>query len=516
MASALPLDLLVDITSTGVKDAFTIGKLNTVLITKYDDTLPNPKFNQCFDLSTTQALFGISSGVSSFAGFYFGVVSKSATKCDLLCVYNWNDKDTPAVIKGGTAPALSSLKTLNGKFNLTIGKTSADVTLDLTAATDLADCAAKMQAAIQAAEGLKDTDLGFKKASVIFSPNTNGFIVKGGIAGQGETINYPTSPKVKTGNPVDISGSLGLTLNEGASLLEGQAAKATFAEALQEIGDNNGNYYVITPNFVIQESDLMAFGTFLNASNDRFMGVYSWDTPLLETLDSGIIEKYEGFNGLMIDNKKQDYQNGFVCGLISAMDLSKIAGNYNIAFNDATLFQVNAITDKVKYLAMQSNKANAPCKFGILGQDDSVYMDGTILGTKTESANVYICNSFLKFSQQIALYNMFKSQKIIGLRDRNSLAIIKSYLDEVFINAVNANIIAVGSTLTTTEKNVLITNFDKLVKDINDVFTAVEQNGFFYAVSSIDTVSKEMGITEAYMANAPVKKIVINTYILGA
>ena len=32
MGSALPLDLLIDITSTGVKDAFTIGKLNTILI----------------------------------------------------------------------------------------------------------------------------------------------------------------------------------------------------------------------------------------------------------------------------------------------------------------------------------------------------------------------------------------------------------------------------------------------------------------------------------------------------
>ena len=44
MGSALPLDLLIDITSTGVKDAFTIGKLNTILIEKYDETLPNAKF----------------------------------------------------------------------------------------------------------------------------------------------------------------------------------------------------------------------------------------------------------------------------------------------------------------------------------------------------------------------------------------------------------------------------------------------------------------------------------------
>ena len=81
---------------------------------------------------------------------------------------------------------------------------------------------------------------------------------------------------------------------------------------------------------------------------------------------------------------------------------------------------------------MQSNKANAPCKFGILGQD-TVYMDGTILGTKTDSVNVYLCN---KFNQQIALYNMFKSQKLIGLRDKNSL-LLNLTLMRCFQSAVN-------------------------------------------------------------------------------
>ena len=32
MANALPVDLIIDITSTGVKDTFTIGKLNTLII----------------------------------------------------------------------------------------------------------------------------------------------------------------------------------------------------------------------------------------------------------------------------------------------------------------------------------------------------------------------------------------------------------------------------------------------------------------------------------------------------
>ena len=515
MGSALPLDLLIDITSTGVKDAFTIGKLNTILIEKYDETLPNAKFVECFDLSTTQSIFGTQSNTAKFAGVYFGVISKSATKADRLFIYNWNEADTPAILKGAKLSSLSEVKALNGNFKLTLGAKTAEINVNFDTAVSFASAANILQEAIRRATG-QDSNDNFKNAEVSYNTNTDGFIIKGGIKGKGEKIDYISSPADGT----DISQKLGLTLAEGATTLEGLAGVADLATVLQEIDLNNGNYYVITPNFAFtnenQDQDLKTFGTFLNASNDRYLGVYSWNNPSLEVLDSKATKAYEGFNGLFIDNKKAEYQNALVCGLMSAMDLTKPAGNYNIAFNDATQYQIEAITEKTKYLAMQSNKANAPCKFGILGQDDTVYMDGTILGTKTNSVNVYLCNSFLKFNQQIALYNMFKSQKLIGLRDKNSLAIIKSYLDEVFQSAVTANIIATGSTLTTTEKNTLITNFTALVKNIDDVIKQVQEQGFYYAVSGVNTVTKELSITEAYMANAPVKKIVVNTYILGA
>lgn len=507
MASALPIDLLVDITSVGVRDTFTIGKLNTIIVEKYNNDLPNEKISVVYDLGGAQNKFGFNSSVAGFAAKYFGVISKSATKCDQLFIYNWNESDIPAVLKGGIAPALSTLKAIDdGSFKINEQEVSG---LDFTSANSYADIASTIQTALRLVSG-------WDNASVSYNVETKGFIVKGSVAGAGETLSFLETGETGT----DIHDKLGLTLNEGATTYEGLAGVPTFAEVLNEIDLNNGNYYVITPNFEFQagglETNLTAFGEFVNASNDRYCGVYSWNSPLFEVAGSKILEKYEGYNGLIIDNKKQEFQNGFVCGLISAMDLTKFNGNYNIAFNDATLFQAEAITEKPKYLAMVDNKANAPCKFGILGQDDSIYMDGTILGSKTESANVYICNSFLKMNQQIALYNMLKAQKLIGLRDEKSRAIIRSYLDEVFRDAVNANIIATGAVLTTTEKNVVISNFTGLVPDINEVLEKIERFGYFFAFAGIDTVKKELSITEAYVANAPVKKIVINNYILGA
>lgn len=524
MGSALPLDLLIDITSTGVKDTFTIGKLNTLLITQYDNDLPNATFTQITSLQQAQSFFGYDSKIAGFAAVYFGFISKTASKCDYLFVYNWSKNDLPAILKGGRAKSLQDYYAANGGFALTISGKTQNVEVDFTTAGAKDDfsytiIAEIMQDAINALEGD-----GFKTASVEYNLNTGGFIIKSGLAGDTETIGFLESPlptTSDTGTTIeinDISGIFGLTAREGALIYDGAKGKPTLAEALSEINDNNGNYYLITPNFAFENEDteLKAFGEFLNASNDRFCGVYSWDNQALAVLGSGATKLYEGYNGLIIDYKVQEFQNALICSFISGMDLSKPAGNYNIAFNDATTFQVKAITDRLKYEGMIENKANAPCKFGILGQDDAIYMDGTILGSKTSSINIYVCNSFLKFNQQIQLYNMFKSQKIIGIRGSQSRSIIYAYLDNVFQSAINAGIIAQDVDLTTTEQQSIISTFGMLVDDINIVIEKLQSSGYYYILSSIDLVKREIGITEAYVANTPAKKIVINNYILGA
>jgi hypothetical protein len=165
---------------------------------------------------------------------------------------------------------------------------------------------------------------------------------------------------------------------------------------------------------------------------------------------------------------------------------------------------------------MQAQMLNAPSKFGILGQDDTIYMDGTICGTLTNSANVYFCNSFIKFNEQISLYNMLKSSKIIGLRDTQSRNAINGYITEVFENAVSAKMIATGAELTTTEESVLSQTYAGLVDDLDAVYSQIEKFGYFFAITDINTTKREMSITQAYMANAPLKKLVIANYILGA
>lgn len=502
MGSALPLDLLIEINSSGVKDTFTIGKLPTLLITKARADLPQKQIQGFTNLSAVKTAFK-SGSVVDFATEYFGFVSKNATKADYLSVFVLNDSDLPAMIKGAKCAEVGTLKALNGSVKVTIDGESHDIELDLTSATSLSDIAGTLQIAITGADG---AGAGFTNAEVKYNALTQGFIVKSGTKGNTSSISYFS----KADSGEDIHGKLGLSQGEGAEILNGESA-LSLENALSIIESNNGNYYLITFDYNNADGDLLVFAKWLNASAGRFMGVYS-NGKLLNS-DLADIHAYDG---LLLDLKVADNQNGVVCAYISSLDLSKRNSNVNLAFNEASQFASKAITDRTIYEKMQEKRLNAPCKFGVLEQDDTIYMDGTICGTLTNSANVYFCNSFIKLNEQISLYNMLKSSKIIGLRDAQSRNAINGYIAEVFENAVNARIIATGAELTTTEKSVLSQTFAGAVNDLNDVFNQIEQFGYFFVATDMNVGKKELTITQAYMANTPLKRLVVANYVLGA
>lgn len=622
---SLPLDLIVDITSTSVKDAFMIGKLNTLCINKYDPNNPQPKFVEAHQLSDIISTYGLDSDMYGFGSVYFGVISKSATRADTLYIYNWSKENVAPFLNGARIPIIEDIQGLSGSFILSINGIEQQVDLDFTRADSFVTAGEILQDAIHAAGiGLSaESAVLFEKARAYYNPVTQGFTIISGGAGDGQTINFALSPKKKelqeviqpiqdidsfdnpltlkewesyefalagiptnttfkltydddTGaqetaltlntnkliigndiikfllgveaqnvklvindpdddnaqaNPrvvevnvvlekddtLDVHDKLGLTQDEGATTEAGYNGLATLSEVLADIEGNNGNYYVLTTSSAFDDvrGQLHEFGKFLNASNDRFLGVYSWNSKAIITT-KGFTKEFQGYNGLVIDYQTMPYQQGLVCGYISAMELNNPSGNYNIAFNDATIFSGNALTETHHYQNLVDNKANAPCKFGILGQDDTIYMDGTCMGPKTNSINIYCANSFIKMNQQIALFNMFKSQKMIAVRGRQTQGIVRAYLDEVFSKAVKANVICRGATLTTSEVQMVKNTFVDYVDDLDQLIRDIENNGYFYAVTNFDLVNKTMNIVEAYVANTPAKKIIVNIYILGA
>lgn len=226
---------------------------------------------------------------------------------------------------------------------------------------------------------------------------------------------------------------------------------------------------------------------------------------------SNTLENYFAYDGLMIDYSLNDNQNAFLCACISAIDFSNTNGNYNIAFNDASIFN-NSVTLESEANNLNSNRANSVFTYGKLGQFSKFYGMGKIMGQLTDNANIYIADSYLTISLQFALANMFLAQGFIGVRGENNISIVISYIDPIFYSAVKAGIIVQGVELTTTEKNIVISNF----KNQENALQLLQSRGFYYEISKIDVTNKTIEILRAYVANTPINKIVIRNYILGA
>ena len=356
-------------------------------------------------------------------------------------------------------------------------------------------------------ESVNPSIIDFTHAKVSFNTETQGFIIKSGVTGATSSISFAMSPSAET----DISTQLGLTENEGASIIGGLNAINSFDDLLALIEAENGAYYVLQFDRDLTDEETLTLCKFVNNSNDRYMAIINTQDKKIITQE-GALALYQGYNGVMFEYTKDKSPLGLSAGIVSALNFSQNGGNTNIAFNDTSSFESIAITDKAEFKALEANNANSILKFAQIGQSQVWYGMGNIQGVKTNNANVYICNSYLKFQLQFALANMLNSQGMVGLRGSANESIIMAYLQDVFVGGVNAGIIVEGATLTTTEKQVLLSTF----KAGDSAIQACEKQGYYFSIDSVDLVNSTINISTAYVANKPVKKLIVNNYILGA
>lgn len=511
MNKFLNINNIVSNTSTGVKDTFSLSRLNTILIVKGID-YPHNRLTSYANSGAVLKDWGLSD-LYDWSSTFFSVTSKKATKPETLNVFVWNDNITASALVGKKCSDISILKTLKGGFTIEIGDVKGSVNVDLTTQGIVSydNVANTIQTALNSYtynDGTSDINPPeFKNATCIYSNINNGFIVYSGVKGSSSKISTASAPT--TGK--DISLDLGLSKG---GIVEGYDSLNSLTDVLTEIQSINGNYYVITTNFKFNDElkDLVTFGSFLNESNGDYLGIYNWDNPQLGVMGSGAISQIEGFNGLYIDFNHNPSQNAVSAGLISSMDLSSTNGNFNINFNEFPSFIDSSITSQDVFDGMNSNKANGFYTIGIKGKENTYYGQGHIMGTLTNFVNIYLCNSYLKFQKQIAVSNMFTSQALIPLRGSNSEGIIRGYLDSVYEDGVKSGIIVQGVTFTSTEKETIISTFD----NSEDAIKQLQNFGYYYVISKIDTINATLYITDAYVANKPTNKVVINTYILGS
>ena len=696
--AGIPLSWLVDITSVGVKDSFSLSKLPTLLVTKHKSEYVNPKWNKFYDADSTKKAFGEKTSVGKFGNNYFNVVNKLSSKPDLLNVYIWNETAIPAILQGGRVSSINTLKT-SGAFSLTIGSETRDVIVDLRDVVSYTDVATRLQNAINKAgeptpttldvsigkntnfkvtkgsdgsntqtltitldgsdtsdfevvntddskatfdkqtktitgvaegnttlkftckkEGFNKVEIdvsvtvsaspynltcnvaeaialdnvlsistnagdfsaegidtnkarfdkatktitgvaqgsttltikakfgdasevskqvnitiaqttlavtaqvaqsrsnksavtnpalpNFTKATCVFDVNKQVFRIASGESGV-VSISYASAPTMLT----DISGLLSLTKEKGAVVFDGRDAIGSFDNVLSEIKTDNGAYFVLAFDWELSEAESQTLGEFVDSSNNRFLGIVNSTNANLTTQE-GASDRLKGYNGIILDYFKDlEAVNGFSAGLISAINFSQTNGNANLAFNDATRYVKQAIQTQAELNTLESNLANSILEFSQIGQSRAWYGMGNIMGTLTNSANVYIGNAYLHFQLQLQFANMFNSQSFIGLRGKNNEGILTAYIEAVFQGCVNNGIIIQGAELTTTEEQSLITAFsDKGESAVSQC----SRSGYFYEIGTANLEKQTLPISIAYVANKAAKRIVITNYVLGA
>lgn len=510
-SQGIKVNKFVDVKARFLADGVSLDRLNTLLMVNYNTTLPQPQFFTYNSADEVMKDYGIDL-TYQFAKDFFGVTSKNLTKPKQLTLYVYSKTDTAAAIKGGQVKSLTELKKLNGKFKISIDGSEKEVSVNLTGGgvNSYSDAATTIQTAIRSAAGGVS---GFSNAVCSYSPITDGFIVQSGTKGKGSSIAFPTSP----GSDTDLSTSLGLSEMEGARIIDPITGSKSFDGALKELEKYNGNYYVITTLFDLSTDDdndeLLAAADWVDSSNDDYLFIYKWNNVKLIQKGTGVIDKYKAYNGLYIDFACYETQNAISAGLISAMDLTKEGGNYNLNFNEFAKLSNFAIKEDFEFEALQQNLSNCLYTVNVKGQTLTMYGEGYILGTKTKIANVYLTNSWIKFQQQIAGLNLFANSPIVSLRGDESEAGGKviSAINEVFNNAVTANLIRPFKLLED-EKNKVIDAFGEAGKTCID---QLERFGYFVKIDGFDLDSNAIIIKDAYLPNSPGNKLIINTYVVG-
>lgn len=428
-----------------------------------------------------------------------------------------NANDFTAELNNDNAEFIKETKTLKGlkagqsvlTFKAKYGEASEiSKAYNITIGAQLGLAIAEAQKARKAeSRGAENPILpAFTEASVIYSTQTGGFIIYSGTSGAESSISVIESPSAET----DISEQLGLSQKNGARVVSGLDSIPSFSDLLALIEQDNGAYYVIQFDYDLSDENQLEFAKFINNSNDRFLGIINTQDSVILSQENAL-QTYYDYNGLLIEYTKDKSPLGLSAGIISALNFKQDGGNTNIAFNSTPRFESIAIADKTQFKMLEANNANSILKFSQIGQSQVWYGMGNIQGTKTNNANVYIANSYIMFQLQFSLANMLDSQGLVGMRGSGNESLILAYLQDVFTGGINVGIIAGGAELTTAEKQTILSAFSK-----ESAITAIERQGYYYAIDSIDLATSTINISTAYIANQAVKKLVINNYILGA
>ena len=393
--------------------------------------VPTNSYLEFTSAADVGAYFGTNSTEYFRAVYYFGFVSKQATRPQKISYARWNSTDVPPTIYGAVqAQSLATYQAItDGSIGITIGlDVNVFTGINFSTALSLADVASILEAAIQTAVGTMWTasTVQFIDGRFVF---TGGDSVAATISVQDDA----------TGTP--IAGLIGWL--EGAILSDGALAQSV-TDVLQSSYDQSNNFgsFLFIPVLSIDEATEAAEWT------------SSLDVELMYMLPINIIDSTVyytalqdyGGTGVTISETSGEYPEQLPMMIFASTDYQRTDASQNYMFQTSTL--TPSVTTTTLSNTLDSELINYYGQAQQAGQDFSFYQRGVLFGlpTSPRDMNVFANEIWLKDSIGVALMNLLLGQTKVSANTQGSSQ-IKVIIQNVIDLALNNGTISVGKPL---------------------------------------------------------------------
>ena len=441
---AISIRRYVDITSAvgagfAIRQRDLIGRIFTS-----NPLVPSGSVLEVTTLDDVLAYFGSGSVEYARASFYFGFVTKSATRAKKLSFVFSSPDDEAGRIYGGSLAAVpvgTIAAVANGAASVTLqGITAALSGVDFAGAVSYANVATILQTAIRAANAAP----AFASATVTYNATRGGLDLLAGDEGAGVTAWAAPVSGTDLGVLLKLNAGTRFSISDGSV---GQTPADSVSTSTQ--ADNNFASFLFIDALSLDDEE--AIGEWLAAQNFMYLYAARYTSIALAEAAYAQLGTYPGI-AATLSPVAGEYPDMLPMALLAATDFERRAANKNYMFQTAAGI-TPGVTSNADADSLDAVRVNYYGRTQTAGQLIDFYQRGSLFGGAQDASaiNVYVNEIWLKDRVSGLLMELLLNLEALPANNTGRgyiLAQIQMAIDEALRNGV----ISVGKALTSTQK----------------------------------------------------------------
>lgn len=401
-----------------------------------------------FDSADEVALFfGSTSKEYKRAAFYFGWISKNATRAKKLGFYRWVDAAVKAFIYGGKGNQVLATwqAILDGAISITMGvQTFVLSAMDFSGALTLSDVAAIIQSEVNGAS----VDPEWATATVTWDSVNKQFILTGGLAGNVGGISAQTA-----GVGTEIITLMKWSVVTGAVFSDSSDVE-TVTDMLITSADISNNFGSFCFNNTPTAGQALEAAIWNQNQNIRYMfslmsSTDGSDTSLDDFMNAGLM----AYGGVAVAaNTPGEFIDMFPMMIMAATDYTRRASVQNYMYQIDDRLTPTATTDSVANY-IDNLRINYYGQTQQAGKKINFYQRGVLWGMPSSPAdmNVYANEMWLKDAATVNIMSLLLNLARLSANASGRAKLLNTLQDVIDLALFNGTI-SVGKPLNNAQK----------------------------------------------------------------